>query len=110
MAWSFMIHAALNWGEGGSDDITLWLFAVDRAAWLYNRILQQFSGITPLEMVTKCKSDHQDLMRTYVWGCPLSVLEASLQDSKKLPKWNKRARMGVLGFFKISFIHGGFGL
>jgi hypothetical protein len=99
MARSFMIHAALNWGEDGSDDITLWSFAVDHAAWLYNRIPQRFSGITPIEMVTQCKSDHRDLMRAHVWGCPVYVLEASLQDGKKLPKWNKRARMGqFLGF------------
>jgi hypothetical protein len=99
MARSFMIHAALHWSEDGSDEISLWPFAVDHAAWLYNRIPQRTSGITPLEMVTKCKSDHRDLMRTHVWGCPVYVLEATLQDGKKLPKWNKRARMGqFLGF------------
>jgi hypothetical protein len=57
-----MIHAALNWGGDGSDDITLWSFVVDHAAWLYNRIPQWFSSITPLEMVTQCKSDHWQLM------------------------------------------------
>jgi hypothetical protein len=31
---------------------------------------------------------------SHVWGCPVYVLEATLQDGKKLPKWNKRARMG----------------
>jgi hypothetical protein len=99
MARSFMIHAALHWGEDGSGDIELWSFALDHAAWLYNRIPQRFSGITPLEMVSKCKSDHRDLLRTHVWGCPVYVLEPSLQDGKKLPKWNRRARMGqFLGF------------
>jgi hypothetical protein len=88
MGRSFMIHAALNWGEDGSDDISLWTFAVNHAAWLYNRIPQRFSGITPMEMVTNIKSDHRDLMRTHVWGCPAYVLEAKLQDEKKLPKWN----------------------
>ena len=85
-----MIHAALHWSEDGSDDITLWSFAVDHAAWLYNRIPQRTSGITPLEMVSQCKTDHRDLMRTHVWGCPVYVLEATLQDGKKLPKWTKR--------------------
>ena len=102
MARSFMIHAALHWGEDGSDDISLWSFAVDHAAWLYNRIPQRRSGITPLEMVTRCKSDHRDLMRTHVWGCPVYVLEPQLQDGKKLPKWNRRARMGqFLGFSRV---------
>eukprot|EP00956_Cyclotella_meneghiniana_P042975 scaffold249367_cov117-Cyclotella_meneghiniana.AAC.2 len=54
-----------------------------------------------MEMVTNMKSDHRDLMRTHVWGCPAYVLEAKLQDGKKLPKWNRRARMGqFLGFSK----------
>ncbi|KAL7477413.1 hypothetical protein ACHAW6_003218 [Cyclotella cf. meneghiniana] len=38
-------------------------------------------------------------MWTHVWGCPVYVLEVSLQDGKKLPKWNKQARIGqFLGF------------
>lgn len=44
MARSFLIHAALHWGSDGSDDVSLWSFAVDHAAWLYNRILQRQSG------------------------------------------------------------------
>jgi hypothetical protein len=52
-------------------------------------------------MATRCKSDHSDLMRTHVWGCPVYVLEPKLQDGRKLPKWNCRARMGqFLGFSK----------
>lgn len=99
MARSFMIHTALNWGEHGSDDIQLWSFAVNHAAWLYNRIPQRLSGITPIEMVTRCKSDHRDLMRSHVWGCPVYVLDPTLQNGKKLPKWNRRARMGqFLGY------------
>ncbi|KAL7486416.1 hypothetical protein ACHAW6_012024 [Cyclotella cf. meneghiniana] len=94
MARSFMIHAALNWGEDGSDNISLWLFAVDYAVSLYNHIPQSGSGIMPLEMVPQNKSDHRDLMRAHAWGCPVYVLEASLQDEKKLPKWNRRAWMG----------------
>jgi hypothetical protein len=34
-----------------------------------------------------------------VWGCPVFVLEAKLQNDQKLPKWNRRARMGqFVGF------------
>ena len=85
-------------GRGCSDDISLWSFMMDYAAWLYNHIPQCGSGIT-LEMVTQTKSDHRDLMRAHVWGCPVYVLKASLQDGKKLPKWNKCAWMGqFLGF------------
>jgi hypothetical protein len=34
-----------------------------------------------------------------VWGCPVFVLEAKLQNDQKLPKWNRRAQMGqFVGF------------
>jgi hypothetical protein len=34
-----------------------------------------------------------------VWGFPVFVLEAKLQNDQKLPKWNQRARMGqFVGF------------
>jgi hypothetical protein len=67
MARSFMIHAALHWGDNGLGDIELWSFAVDHAAWLYNQIPQ---------MVSQCKSDHCDLIRTdigVVWCMFLSL-------------------------------------
>ena len=99
MARSFMIHAALHWGSDGSDDVSLWSFAVDHAAWLYNWTPQHQSGIMPLEMITSAKSDHRDLLRSHVWGCPVYVLEPKLQDGQKLPKWNCCAHMHqFLGF------------
>ena len=90
MARSFTVHIALNWGEDGPDDITLWPFAVDHAAWLYNLISQWFSAITPHEMVTQNKTDYDDLMETHVWGCPVYMLEASLQDSKSCLSGTKK--------------------
>ena len=101
MARSFMIHVALHWGEDQSDDLTLWSFVVDYAAWLYNRIPQRRSRITPIKFASKTKSNHLDLNHAHVWGCPCFVLEAKLQDNHKLPKWNRRAHMGqFLGFSK----------
>ena len=40
-----------------------------------------------------------DILRCHVWGCPVYVLEAKLQNDQKLPKWNRRARLGqFVGF------------
>ena len=94
MAKTFMIHSGLHWIGDGSDDLALWSFAVDHASWIYNRLPQRNSGITPLEHLTGHRSDYSDLRRCHVWGCPVFVLAAKLQDGKKLPKWNRRARMG----------------
>ena len=69
--------------------------------WLYNQISQQMSGITPLELLIVNCSNFSSLCWTHVWVCSDFVLDAKLQDGKKLPKWNRRARMGqFLGFLK----------
>ena len=62
-------------------------------------IPNRYTGLTPLELLTKTKADHRDLLRTHVWGCPVYVLDPALQDNKKIPKWNKRARQAqFVGF------------
>ena len=48
MARASMIHVALHWTDSQVDDILLWPFAVKHAAWLYNRLPNQVTGITPL--------------------------------------------------------------
>ena len=47
-----------------------------------------------MELITKQKEDHLDLLRSHVWGCPAYVLEPKLQNGQKLPKWNRRSRLG----------------
>eukprot|EP00804_Cyclotella_cryptica_P031100 CCRYP_011717-RC/>CCRYP_011717-RC protein AED:0.72 eAED:0.31 QI:0/-1/0/1/-1/0/1/0/345 len=99
MARTFMVHVSLHWSERGVDDLALWGFAVKHAAWLYNRIPNSTSGLTPLELLTKTQADHRDLLWSHVWGCPVFVLDPKLQDGKKIPKWNRRSRLGqFLGF------------
>ena len=101
MARSYMLHAGLRWyDEGGVDDVGLWSFAVKHAAWIHNRLPDRSTGLTPLEVLTGTKNyDSVDLARTHVWGCPAFVLDPALQNGKKIPKWNRRSRMGqFLGF------------
>ena len=95
-----MVHAAIYWPCDNSDSICQWAFALTHAAWLYNHLPNRHLGWqSPLEVFTKTKSDHRALLRTHVWGCPAFVLEAKLQDGHKIPKFNRRARMGqFLGF------------
>ncbi len=45
------------------------------------------------------RSPSSELLQTHVFGCPVYVLDASLQDGKKIPKWNPRAHLELfLGF------------
>ena len=99
MAHCFVVHSSLHWTDQGLDDISLWPFAVKHAVWLYNCVPNRLSGLTPLELLTKSKADHRDLLRSHVWGCPAIVLDPKLQNDQKLPKWNRRARVGqFLGY------------
>jgi hypothetical protein len=71
-------------------------FVVKHAVWLYNCIPNHLSGLTPLELPTKSKADHHDLLRLYVWGCLAIVIDPRLQNNQKLPKWNRCACVGKL--------------
>ena len=63
MACTFLVHSSLHWTDMGADNISLWPFAVKHAVWLYNRVPNQESGLTPLELITKQKADHRDILR-----------------------------------------------
>ena len=99
MARSMMLHVALRWNEHEVDSPRLWPFAVQHAVWLYNRLPNRVTGLTPLERLSGVKDDHRDLRRVHVWGSPCYVLDPKLQSGKKLAKFDKRARLGqYLGF------------
>ncbi len=66
MARCFMVHSSLHWTDQGSDDILLWPFAVKHAVWLYNRVPNRLSGLTLLELLTKSKADHCNLLCSHV--------------------------------------------
>jgi len=63
MARTLMVHASLHWTERGSDDLSLWSFAVKNSVWIYNRVPNACSGLTPLELVTKERSDYREILR-----------------------------------------------
>ena len=57
-ARTMMVHASIHWPADGADEIRLWAFAIQHAAWLYNRLPNPKTGLTPLEVFTKTKADH----------------------------------------------------
>ena len=94
-----MINSSLHCTENGVDDITLWSYAVKHSGWVLNRVPNQESWISLMEILTKTKSNHFYLRRSLVLGCPVFVLEAKLQNDQKLPKWNYWSHKGqYLGF------------
>jgi hypothetical protein len=94
MAWTFMVHPFLHWTERVRDGLSLWSFAVKHWVWIYNLVLNVWSGLTPLELITRESSGYKDLLFCHVRGYPVFLLEAKLQNDQKLPRWNRRAQMG----------------
>jgi hypothetical protein len=92
-----MLHLATLWPEYANAKY--WPQAIDYAVWVFNRLPNMESGISPNEIWSSVRSPSEEISRSHVFGCPVYVLDASLQDGKKIPKWNPRARLGLfLGF------------
>ena len=98
-AQTFMVQISWHWTERGSDDISLWSFTVKHWVWLYNQLPNKDSGQNPLENLTSSRSGYHSLLRCYVRGFPVFVLEPKLHNDQKHPKWNHRDRLGqFIGF------------
>jgi len=91
-ARTMMLHAAIRWPE--VKDQSLWPYALTHAAYLHNQTPNQQSGLSPVELWTKTKSTNMPLQNLHVWGSPVYVLDPTLRDGSKLPKWNPRSRRG----------------
>lgn len=98
MARAMLLHVRLHWLD--EFDPNLWPFALDYAVWIYNHIpMPDRGGFSPEELFSRSKGGCELLRRLRVFGCPAYVLDPKLQDGKKIPKWEPRARCGMfLGF------------
>eukprot|EP00804_Cyclotella_cryptica_P027568 CCRYP_007519-RC/>CCRYP_007519-RC protein AED:0.41 eAED:0.03 QI:0/-1/0/1/-1/1/1/0/395 len=69
------------------------------AVWAYNKLPQHGAGLSPEELFSGIKCPQSHLPHAHVFGCPVYVLDPHLQDGKKIPKWECRARQGIfVGF------------
>ena len=99
MAISSIIPTSLHYSAAVAANLSFWSFAVEHAAWLYTRSQQHKSGISPLEFATTNMSDHHDLLRSHISGCPVYVLKVTLQDGKMLTTFFRPDCMGLfLGY------------
>lgn len=96
LARSLLLHASVHW-PGGVDG-TLWPMAVDYATHLYNT-LPNAHGMCPVDLFTGTTILRHKLKDLHVWGCPVYVLDPTLQQGMKLPQWQPRSRRGLfLGY------------
>ena len=93
-ARTMMMHQLIHWPE--AFDAALWPFAMNHAVHLWNSMPRERNGLAPYEIFTGVKlPSYSVLLQARVWECPTYVLDPRLQDGHKLPKWTKRAQLGV---------------
>jgi hypothetical protein len=67
-ARTLMVQATLHWDTDRATNLCHWSFAVQHAVCLFNCIPNALSGLSPLEILTKTKSDHRELLQSHIWG------------------------------------------
>lgn len=82
-------HSAIHWPE--MADPELWPCAVLHAVYLLNRLPRVDTGQSPYELFTQSRWPRSNLLLFHVWGCPVYVLNSTLSDGKKLPRWKPRS-------------------
>ena len=98
-ARSMLLHASTCWKDGLSAD--LWPLAVSYACHLHNT-LPTSNGTCPFDLFTGVTVPRHKLKDLHTWGCPVFVLDPALQQGKKLPRWEPRARQGIfVGFSRL---------
>ena len=88
IARTMLLHAAIHWPQVA--DPSLWPMAVNHATWLWNRVPTVQTGLSATDLFSRTRSDQKEFLHCHVWGCPVYVLDKSLSDGKKIPKWKPR--------------------
>lgn len=98
---TMMIHAGIHWPDMAKA--TLWPMAVAQACYLFNHVPDPSTGLSPSDIFTKTRWPHKRFHDFHVWGCPVYVLDKSLQDGKKIPKWRPRSARSI--YMGVSLNH-----
>jgi hypothetical protein len=94
-ARTMLIHTMLSWPDIITEN--LWPYAFRLAVNLHNNTPSS-SGLTPTEIFTGQKGRNR-LSYFHTFGCPIFVLDPTLQQGNRIPRWKPRSRVGVyLGF------------
>ena len=81
-ARTMLLHATILWSEIITED--LWPFALKMAVDVHNATPGS-SGLSPDEIFSGHKTTRCRLRDFHPFGCPVFVLEASLQNGHKIP-------------------------
>ena len=76
--------------------------AVQYATYVYNNIPRN-NNISPGDLFFGSRIPRHKLQNMHVWGCPVYVLNPTLQAGKKIPRWEPRSKLGL--FCGLSTVH-----
>ena len=102
IARTMMIHAASHWPEMAAD-ATLWPLAVKYAVYIFNRVPNRETGLSALDVFTSTRQPTRQLHDLHVFGSPAYLLDKTIADGKKLPRWKPRSERVI--FVGISDKH-----
>ena len=92
-----MLHSVTHWLD--VVDATLWPMAVVHVVFLFNRVPQTTTGLSPCDMFSLTCQPQHEFHDLHVWGCPVCVLEKALIDGKKSLHWSVQSQqMANMGF------------
>ena len=98
---TMMIHAGIHWPEMAKP--SLWPMTVAHACYVFNHVPDTSTGLSPSDIFTKTRWPHKRFHDLHVWGCPVYVLDKSLQDGMKIPKWKPRSHRSI--YMGVSLNH-----
>ena len=70
---------------------------------IWNHMPDPRTGLSPHDLFTKTRWPTKRFHDYHVWGCPTYVLDKSLADGKKIPRWKPRSSRAV--FMGLSTSH-----
>lgn len=89
---TILLHAMNKWPEMIS--IELWPLALLDATRVSNILHFTLDGRSPMAHFSKSDAIFS-LSDEHTFGCPVYVLDSTLQNSQKIPKWDPRVRIGI---------------
>lgn len=93
IARTMMLHAAIHWPD--IADPSLWPMAVQHAVFLHNHVPDPTNGLSPNDIFGRTRWEQSKFHDLHVWGCPVYVLDKTIADGKKIPRWKPRSRRSI---------------
>ena len=100
MARSMLLHAPAHWKH--DIDAYMWPMAVKYAAHVYNS-LPRVNNFSPSDLFYGIRVPRNKLQNMHAWGCPVYVLNPSLQSGEKISRWKPLSQRGI--FCGLSNVH-----